>query len=189
MGVRSEITLRLGVGSDAEAIAELTVRSWRFAYRGVLPPAVLEGMAVGSRVARWRVRLEEPDARWCVVVAEEAGEVTGFAWFGVGSAHPLRPSTEDVGEIYAFYLDPSRFGSGLADTLAERTEGWLSARFERSILWVLEGNDRARRFYTRRGWLADGARTPYPKPGCPGVHIVRHSWSPEVADARRKPGV
>jgi len=179
------VTLRPGVGSDAEAIAELTVRSWRFAYRGVLPQAVLEGMTVGSRVSRWRARLVEPDARWRVVVAEEAGEVCGFASFGAGRAHPLRPSVEDVGEILAFYLDPSRFGSGLADTLAEYAEGWLGARFEGSILWVLEGNDRARHFYTRRGWLADGARTPYPKPGCPGVFIVRHCWSPGVADLRR----
>ena len=33
----------------------------------------------------------------------------------------------------------------------------LRARFDQATLWVLETNDRTRRFYQRFGWREDGA--------------------------------
>jgi GNAT superfamily N-acetyltransferase len=165
-----------GRPDEAMAIARLTRRAWRHAYRGILPDAVLDGMELRGRAARWQQRLEEPSEHSLVWVARGLQGLEGFAWVGSASQHSLHPAPDDAGELIALYVEPALFGGGLGDALMERCEAWLASRFSRSLLWVLEGNLRARRFYTRRGWLADGERMPYAKPGCRGVHIVRHSW-------------
>jgi hypothetical protein len=157
-------------------VARLIVSSWKLAYRDVLPSAVLDGLDPADRVERWRARLTDQDEAGQVLVAAGSEGLLGVTWFGAARQHPIHPAPPDSGEIVAFYLELGCFGTGLSHRLAAEAEAWLAARFERSILWVLEGNARARRFYTRRGWLADGARAPYPRPGCRGVYVVRHRW-------------
>lgn len=171
---------RPALPGDAAAIAALNVRSWRAAYPGLLPDAVLDALEPHTRAGRWRERIAGGESHGQVLVTEGEEGLHGFAWFGAARAHHLRPPPPMSGEIMAFYLDPDHFGGGLADRLAAPVESWLGARFPCSFLWVLEGNARARAFYTRRGWLADGCRAPYPRPGCQGVFVVRHSWAPRV---------
>lgn len=170
----SQPTIRPGRPDEALAVATLIEAGWRHAYRGILPQAVLDALEPTARAERFVERLAAQGERCQVWVAEVDEGLCGVVWFGSAGEHPIHPAPPGTGEIMALYLEPSWFGSGLADRLAAGAEGWLAARFERSILWVLEGNSRARRFYTRRGWLADGTRTPYPKPGCGGVKLARH---------------
>jgi len=79
------------------------------------------------------------------------GDVVGFANSG--------PCREDVraGELYAIYVRPPSWGTGAGRALIQHVEQWLrSAGFGEAILWVLEGNDRAERFYRAGGWEHDG---------------------------------
>ena len=174
----SAFEIRPGQPDEALDIVTLNVRAWRHAYQGVIPDAVLDALEPQDRLVRWRDRLADQGEHGQVWVVRSGGRLCGFCWFGPAWEHLMHPPPADAGEISAFYLDPDHFGGGLADRLAEQVEAWLAARFDRSVLWVLEDNARARRFYTRRGWLADGARTPYPRPGCRGVYVVRHRWVP-----------
>lgn len=41
--------------------------------------------------------------------------------------------------------------------MAATLDALSDAGFQRAVLWVLPTNDRARRFYEKRGWSADGA--------------------------------
>ena len=48
---------------------------------------------------------------------------------------------------------PERWGMGLGRALLATSEALLADMgFIRAMLWVLEGNDRARAFYQRQGW-------------------------------------
>ncbi len=59
--------------------------------------------------------------------------------------------------LEAVYVSPEAWGTGLADVLHDAALAELRSRgVDRARLWVLEGNVRARRFYERRGWRADG---------------------------------
>jgi GNAT superfamily N-acetyltransferase len=61
------------------------------------------------------------------------------------------------GWLEAMYVRPSAWGSGLAVRLHAAAVAELERRStERARLWVLERNDRARRFYERHGWHPDG---------------------------------
>ena len=69
------------------------------------------------------------------------------------------PRGASAGELYAIYVLPTSWGTGAGRALIQRTEESLrSAGFGEAILWVLEGNERAERFYRAAGWEQDGRK-------------------------------
>ena len=125
--------------ADAAALARVHVASWQGAYRGLVPDEVVDGLDVADWAKRKARALRQGAVMWIV------DEGLGFAHAG--------PSRDDEGgELYALYVHPERFGRGLGLALLRTVEAWLDARFDRSELWVLEGNTRARRFYEAAGW-------------------------------------
>jgi ribosomal protein S18 acetylase RimI-like enzyme len=143
--------------SDAEAIASIHVRAWQDAYRGQLSDEYLDGLRVEERVGMQRRMLVEPREGWTTWVALDDDGVVGFAVTG-----PSEDSDADdrTGEVYAIYVEPTCVGTGVGRSLFERVVGDLRSRgFAEATLWVLETNERARRFYERAGWAADGTTT------------------------------
>lgn len=145
------VTVRRAVLEDAEAIARVHVDTWRTAYAGLLPAAVLAGLDVRERAETWRGLL----TRWpeATHVADSGGEVVGFA-----SAGPAR-GEDGAGELYAIYVLPGHWGTGAGRSLLEAAESALRmAGFPEAILWALAGNERAERFYRAAGWTQDGEK-------------------------------
>jgi GNAT superfamily N-acetyltransferase len=62
----------------------------------------------------------------------------------------------DTGELRDLYVVPQAWGTGVAGALHETALDWMRERAPEAILWVGEANARARRFYEREGWGADG---------------------------------
>ncbi|MGZ3140964.1 N-acetyltransferase family protein [Lentzea chajnantorensis] len=136
------MTIRKAVVSDAPAVAAVHVDSWRTTYRGHMPDDVLDALSVESRTSMWE-RLIPSGTVW-VALADD--EVVGFASVG--------PSREPdaTHELYAIYFLESAQGTGLAHPLAAAALEGLPD----TIVWVLAGNQRARRFYERLGFTPDG---------------------------------
>jgi GNAT superfamily N-acetyltransferase len=145
-----------GPGDEA-GIAAAHVTSWQDAYRGHMPQDFLDSLDVGQRVAAWRRRLPEAKrSRGDLVVVESAGEIAGFALFGPSRDADADP--ERTGELGAIYLRPGSIGQGLGRLLmASAVSGLAGFGYAHATLWVLDANARARRFYERAGWAADGA--------------------------------
>ncbi|HEY7358877.1 MAG TPA: GNAT family N-acetyltransferase [Ktedonobacterales bacterium] len=160
--------------ADAPAIAEVHVRSWQWAYRGQLPDEYLDGLSdtLERRVEARRAALANlpPEHRWWI--AEQAGQIVGFAI--------TEPSRDDgapplTGEVALIYLLPEAAGKGIGRALFARAVADLRERgYQQAILWVLEGNARARRFYEAAGWRPDGARKTEERPGAL-LHEVRYA--------------
>ena len=67
--------------------------------------------------------------------------------------------TAGQGELYAIYVLPEAWGSGAGPLLMAAALSALRENgFAVAILWVLEDNPRAQRFYEREGWTRDGGR-------------------------------
>lgn len=143
--------VRLATAADAEGIARVQERGWQVAYRHLFPAEELDrgGFIV---VPRWRERLERPPRGWSTFVADVDDVVAGFA--SVGPSRDVR----GPGELYALYVDPEQWSTGVGRALIARAEGQLASEYEEARLWVLEDNPRARAFYERAGWSPDGAR-------------------------------
>jgi len=123
-------------------------RTWRAAYEHVFGAERLAGRT--ADVALWEAVLAR--GRSDVYVADDEG-VTGFVSTG--------DSRDDdaVAELYAIYVLPSAWGTGAGTALMRAGLGAMRARFSGdAVLWVLEDNPRARRFYEREGWILDGMR-------------------------------
>jgi GNAT superfamily N-acetyltransferase len=159
------ITVRWAGTEDAQAIATIQVESWRAAYRGLVDQDYLDRLAPAERLPRWREGLAEYvwPARG-TLVAEEDGTVVGFA----------NLSTGEEAELHAIYVRPDAWGTGAGRALmAEAVRQLAKAGCHEVVLWVLATNERARRFYEKAGWHADGAEAPHDVAG-----QVNRSWAP-----------
>jgi len=150
--------IRRALADDALGVATVHVRSWQAAYRGLMPDVYLDQLDVERRRAGWERNIAETDwPRSGTLVATEAnGNVVGFAHVGPTRDEDLDPLV--VGELASIYLLPQVWGSGVGRRLMLAAVNVLrDAGFGAAILWVLDGNDRAQRFYEIGGWQLDGA--------------------------------
>ena len=156
MAIVAGITLREATVADADAIAEVHVAAWRWAYDGLLPASLLAALTVEDRSAAWLPILADAPGAVTVAVADGGG-IVGFV--SVGPTPDEDDPTPGTGALFALYLHPDVVGTGVGKALLERGEARLREEgFARATLWVLETNERARRFYERNGWSWDGTR-------------------------------
>jgi GNAT superfamily N-acetyltransferase len=154
---QTSVTIRHAAIADGPALAELHIRSWQWAYRGQLPDEYLDRLSdtLDRRIEARQAELANlpPDHRWWV--AEQAGQIVGFA--------VTQPSRDDdapplTGEVRAIYLAQEAAGKGIGRALFAHAVADLRERgYQQATLWVLESNSRARRFYEAAGWRPDGA--------------------------------
>jgi ribosomal protein S18 acetylase RimI-like enzyme len=139
---------------DGPAVADLHVRSWQAAYRGLLPDDYLDDLRPEDRMGRYTLGSDDPAAP-STSVATEHDVIRGFVTTG-----PSRDlDGAGAGELLALYVDPLSWGLGVGRRLMEHARAQLSGMgFRLATLGVLVGNDRALRFYRADGWTADGAR-------------------------------
>ncbi|MFC4030986.1 GNAT family N-acetyltransferase [Streptomyces polygonati] len=161
------VRVRLMTDDDVPAVSAIRVAGWRAAYAGLVPRSYLDAMDAAEDTAARRRSLAAGGGRVRNLVAVEAaaagggggsggdgGSVVGWAAFG-----PYRgqPGTGADGELYALYVRPDRIGTGAGRALtAEVVRHAAEAGRRRLLLWVLADNHRARRFYGRAGFTADG---------------------------------
>ncbi len=141
---------------DAAAIADVNVRSWRAAYAGLMPDSYLAALSVEEDTVRWQRAIAQSPARARPVLVVEVrdGKVTGYAVVGADVDDGAQ------GLVFLMYTAPEAWGSGAGPALMEASlERLRAAGFTRAVLWVLEANARARAFYERHGWAADGKST------------------------------
>ena len=155
---------------DAPAAGEVHVRVWREPYAADMPAALLAALDPVVSAQNIRVRLEVDDADARVLVAvDDDGEVVGMATAGL--TRDADAPTE--WELYSINTVAAVHGSGLADRLLDATIGARAAS-----LWVLGTNARAKAFYRRHGFVADGATKVHEGSGRPEVRMVRGPQTP-----------
>jgi GrpB-like predicted nucleotidyltransferase (UPF0157 family)/GNAT superfamily N-acetyltransferase len=169
------IEIRRADVADAPEIAHVHVRSWRDAYRNVVPSRVLDKMDEHQRTERWRDNLARalPDEQtWIACVG---GDIVGFASIGASRDLDTRPSD---GELRAIYVVASSWRQGVGSALhAACLEGLRGFGFERAILWVLQANPGARGFYEARGWIRDGGEGTHSFGEHADLPVIRYSRS------------
>jgi GNAT superfamily N-acetyltransferase len=142
------LTVRPARYEDIPALVRLRRRSWREAYRGILPMTEVE-RATGPRSGqRLRRALEGGLRGQRLLVAERPGTgLLGFTWCG---PQPLR-TLEHRGEVYELYLDPDAQRRGVGSRLLDAAIWSLIDQSLHPVLvWVLAQNS-ARYFYEMRG--------------------------------------
>ncbi|MFI9645227.1 GNAT family N-acetyltransferase [Streptomyces sp. NPDC052040] len=164
--------IRAMSSADCRRVSEIRIGGWRTAYRKLIPRSYLDRLDVDADAESRRARLAEGDGRVVNLVAELDGETVGWAAYG-----PYRDGETDAedGELYALYVDSGLLGGGIGRALlAEAVRGCAGDGRPRMRLWVLKENTRARHFYERAGFRADGAEEAYEMDGA-AVPEVRYT--------------
>ena len=177
------MTIRPATTADASAIAAIHVETWRAAYRGQIPDAILEALDVERSASLWRERVTR--AVDSVFVAEDKETVVGFC-----NLVPSRDKDADprnIAEIAAIYVHPQHWRKRAGRALCDCALGEAGRRgYQAVTLWVLDSNDSAKRFYESVGFHPDGAvKTDEIKLGT-AVHEVRFRRALELGQKEEK---
>ncbi len=135
---------------DAEELASVQVRAWREAYGELLPERFYDDAARESLQVMWSGRLSEEAVGDRVRVARRGERIVGFVVRGPAAEHQGHPPVRDE-QLYALYVLASCYGHGVGQALLDQALGARPAQ-----LWVARDNVRARRFYEKNGFTADG---------------------------------
>ena len=135
----------LRASDDRMEISWVFEESWRFAYRGLLPQAYLDSIPEGH----WADGTDRADHETMLLTDGE--KIAGVVYYG-----PSRfEAFPGMGEIMAIYLRPAYIGQGGGhQLLSAALEKLREQGYTEAFLWVLEGNERAIRFYEREGFAA-----------------------------------
>jgi GNAT superfamily N-acetyltransferase len=140
---------------DAPAIARVQLVTWRTAYRGLLPSAVLDDWDEPAAADAWRTAVAHPPTpAHGVLVALDGVEVTGFVAFGPPDDAPAEAPTA---EVTALLVEPRwgrrGHGSRLLAAVADLTAAAGTTLLQ---MWLPEEDAVSARFLAGAGWAADG---------------------------------
>ena len=86
-------------------------------------------------------------------LTQVGGEIVGLV--AVGASR----DADAEGELLTIYVNPVHWGTGVGRELIRAGEERMrELGYGRVVLWMLDGNSRAQRFYESAGWTLDGER-------------------------------
>jgi ribosomal protein S18 acetylase RimI-like enzyme len=133
---------------DAARIAEIHVRTWQAAYRGIIPDSLLDCLSISKRQTFWEDRLAANEVE--VLVAAAGDAICGWLAYGRSRDADTNPA---VAEVYGLYVDATAWRCGAGTLLWNHARDRMTeTNIEYVTLWVLEANTRARRFYEAMGF-------------------------------------
>ena len=152
----SEFTIRPATRQDLTTITDVLVEGFS-TYRRWSPigwePPTRAAMLLGL------MHKFGKDGSWSLLAFKD-GDPAGQA--------SARPERDPDGEVVAgmarltqLFILEKHWGSGLAVELHELVlEGMREREYDRACLWAAVGQERARAFYEREGWVATGQLDP-----------------------------
>ena len=150
-----KFNIRLATPDDAKYCADIHAKSWLFAYSNIVPKAIIK-----EHNARWLMiwnkMLANNNKSHYVIMLDNV--IIGFLSIAVSRDDDLK---ESFYEIIGLYLAPEFIGVGYG----KQSMNWIkkeiqSRGYNKISLWVLEENNRARRFYEQSGFITDGKIKP-----------------------------
>ncbi len=167
------LLVRAAALADAAEIARIHVTTWQAAYRGLFPHAYLDALSVPDRTRFWSEHLALPQHG--VLVAELDQAVCG--WASCGKTRDSRAEATTA-ELYAMYVQPTAWNSGLGSALFHVVESKLKTHgFQRLDAMVLKENPSAHRFYEKMGMMWSG-RQEMVKIG--NIHLVELRFTKQL---------
>lgn len=125
-------------------ISKIYESSWKYAYKGMIPQAYLDSIPAGQ----WANNIYKSGLKSLVLI--EDGRMIGTASF----CRSRWERYSDYGEIVSIYFLPDYIGKGYGKYLLNQClEELKQCGFPKVLLWVLEDNHRARKFYEKNGFV------------------------------------
>lgn len=151
-----KLRIRPATALDVDAAVRVRARIWRETYDGMFDTDFLAAQeseaGLAAQAEHWRELLSDGATIWLAVDAARDDEIVGFA-LAMPTREPDRPT---LLELRWLYVEADVRGSGVAEGLLTYAIGDAAAS-----LWVVADNARARAFYAKHGFAADGVEHVY----------------------------
>ena len=146
------ITIRPAVPADAPDMAEVHMRSWEVAYKDIIPAEYIREKNA-TRLDMFKRTLPE---NIYTHVIQNHGKTVGI----IRVAPPDYGDMDDAYyDLHSLYLHPNYFGQGIGTRAMEFAfDKARSLGKTALVLWVLEDNANAIKFYKKLGFTANGER-------------------------------
>ena len=150
-GDMGEVIRRVCIG-DESVLAQIQTESWKAAFQNILSKEVLEKVtAVHQAESMYRRLLKEKIGNGYILEINGAGHC--IAWWD--EARDLDCSGS--AELICIHSLCDRWGHGYGRKMMEKVLADIKAAgYAKVVLWTFEENGRARRFYEKLGFSADG---------------------------------
>ena len=145
--------IRLATHHDAPRCADIHGRSWMFAYGDIVGKDLIESYNTRWPIV-WTKMLENNTDTHYVIL--DGDMIIGFM-----SINPSRDADapDETFELTGLYLDPDHIGKGYGKQAMDFVKHEAAARGYTALsLWVLDQNNRAKRFYEKAGFTPDGQK-------------------------------
>ena len=146
----ADVSVRPAGADDVAELARIQVETWRAAYQGVLPAAVLDSLSVDAAESAWLAAVRAAAPQHHVLVALEQSWRVGFAALAPDEA----PGTVVLGPILVEPRWGRRgHGSRLLSAAIDhaRGDGMTTA-----YAWIPEADEATKDFLASAGWEPDG---------------------------------
>ena len=125
-------------------ISNIYESSWKCAYKDIISQEYLDSIPTG----RWANSINKVGMNNLILI--ENGMIIGTASF----CKSRWKTYNDYGEIVSIYFLPDYIGKGYGRLLLNKCIDKLKqCGFSKVLLWVLEDNHRARKFYEKSGFI------------------------------------
>jgi len=132
--------------SDALGIAKVHIDSWRTTYKGIVSDEYLNELSYSQKEKAWIniINDAQKDIKYIFVIENDENNIIGFTSCGI----EREGHTKFKGEIYAIYITKEYQNKGIGKLLFNRAVEKLNEiNFSSILIWALEENNQACRFY------------------------------------------
>lgn len=138
---------------DCDALGEIHSESLAFICAGIFPDEYIrQNFSCEKRKEGFRRELALGYPHTAILFKDDVP----IGLFTYGESRHV-PVVDSCIEIWRIYLRPGYIGMGLGTALMDWGLAELRKKgYKQAILWVLEDNHRARKFYERHGFAFDG---------------------------------
>ena len=145
------VSVRLAVPADALELAEVHMRSWEAAYKGIIPDDFIREKNA-KRSEQWKEIITDVNSTRYTIRQDSI--IVGLMCLDQAGDDDLN---SDVYELQAIYLHPDHFRQGIG-TIAMRFAFDKARSLGKTaiVLWVLADNTDSISFYEKCGFAADG---------------------------------
>ena len=125
-------------------ISKIYESSWKYAYKDIIPQNYFNSIPTGQ----WAANINKTGMNSLVLITH--GKIIGTASF----CKSRWEEYSEYGEIVSIYFLPDYIGKGYGGLLLNKCmEELKQCGFNKVLLWVLEDNHRARKFYEKHGFI------------------------------------
>ena len=132
---------------DLKAVADIAIRGWKTAYRGIVDNDYLDNLSVEENYQK-RIKDYKENG---FIVAEKDNEIIGFCRYRIGNNYKNEYPEVDC-ELCALYVKPEEKRKGIGKALIEYVKNeFRKNNLNKMIIWCFKNNYPSRVFYEKMG--------------------------------------